>query len=156
MTFTKEQLIAEVRYNLEHCFCSEKTKRLMEIALAALTAPQLPQPAAPDELAGKSFEYIANKFQVSMSEAQWILVGWNARSAAMLQGAEPLQGWIACSERMPEIEGHYLVWANASNLDGYCDHQAMATYQGGEWSNEFNWLVTHWMPLPEAPQQEVK
>ncbi|AXF58190.1 hypothetical protein DVA43_00740 [Leclercia sp. W6] len=36
--FTKEQLIAEVRYNLEHCFCSEKTKRLMEIALAALTA----------------------------------------------------------------------------------------------------------------------
>lgn len=36
--FTKEQLIAEVHYNLEHCFCSEKTKRLMEIALAALTA----------------------------------------------------------------------------------------------------------------------
>lgn len=35
--FTKEQLIAEVHYNLEHCFCSEKTKRLMEIALAALT-----------------------------------------------------------------------------------------------------------------------
>ncbi len=36
--FTKEQLIAEVHYNLEHCFCSEMTKRLMEIALAALTA----------------------------------------------------------------------------------------------------------------------
>lgn len=34
--FTKEQLIAEVHYNLEHCFCSEKTKRLMEIALSAL------------------------------------------------------------------------------------------------------------------------
>ena len=37
-TFTKEQLIEEVNYNLEHCFCSEKTKRLMEIAMAALTA----------------------------------------------------------------------------------------------------------------------
>lgn len=36
--FTREQLIAEVHYNLEHCFCSEKTKRLMEIALAALNA----------------------------------------------------------------------------------------------------------------------
>lgn len=36
--FTKEQLIAEVHYNLEYCFCSEKTKRLMEIALAVLTA----------------------------------------------------------------------------------------------------------------------
>ncbi|PLK33307.1 hypothetical protein CWN53_17520 [Klebsiella pneumoniae] len=25
--------------------------------------------------------------------------------------------------------------------------------RGGEWSNEFNWLVTHWMPLPAAPQE---
>lgn len=73
----------------------------------------------------------------------------------VLQGAAPVQEWIQCSERMPEIEGHYLVWVNASNLDGYCDHQAMATYQGGEWSNEFNWLVTHWMPLPAEPQQGV-
>lgn len=43
-----------------------------------------------DELAGKSFNYIANKFQVSTSEAQWILVGWNACRAAMLQGKAEL------------------------------------------------------------------
>ncbi|MGT2083403.1 hypothetical protein SPN34_19925 [Enterobacter hormaechei subsp. xiangfangensis] len=50
-----------------------------------------PEPVSlPDELAGKSFNYIANKFQVSTSEAQWILVGWNACRAAMLQGAEPV------------------------------------------------------------------
>lgn len=42
-TFTKEQLIEEVNYNLEHCFCSEKTKRLMEIALASLKAEGLGQ-----------------------------------------------------------------------------------------------------------------
>lgn len=35
-TFTKEDLITEINYNLEHCYCSEKTKRLMEIALASL------------------------------------------------------------------------------------------------------------------------
>ncbi|HEM8613677.1 TPA: DUF551 domain-containing protein [Citrobacter amalonaticus] len=64
--------------------------------------------------------------------------------------------WVACSERMPETEGHYLVWIAASKLDGYCDHQAMAAYHGGKWSNEFNWLVTHWMPLPAAPQQEAE
>lgn len=45
------------------------------------TAP--PAPVVPDVLGGKSFEYIANKFQVSISEAQWILVGWNACRAAM-------------------------------------------------------------------------
>lgn len=61
--------------------------------------------------------------------------------------------WIPVSERVPEVEGHYLVWASASRIDGYCDHLAIATYQGGEWSNEFNWLVTHWMPLPAAPQE---
>lgn len=43
-----------------------------------------------DELAGKSFNYIANKFQVSTSEAQWILVGWNACRAAMLHGKAEL------------------------------------------------------------------
>ncbi|MBU0213325.1 DUF551 domain-containing protein [Klebsiella pneumoniae] len=63
------------------------------------------------------------------------------------------QGWIQVSERMPEAEGHYLVWTNASRIDGYCDHLAIATYQGGGWSNEFNWLVTHWMPLPAGPQE---
>jgi len=47
------------------------------------TTPPAPV-SVPDELAGKSFNYIANKFQVSTSEAQWILVGWNARGAAML------------------------------------------------------------------------
>ncbi|HBR3772557.1 DUF551 domain-containing protein [Klebsiella pneumoniae] len=63
------------------------------------------------------------------------------------------QGWIQVSEQMPEAEGHYLVWTNASRIDGYCDHLAIATYQGGGWSNEFNWLVTHWMPLPAGPQE---
>lgn len=74
----------------------------------------------------------------------------------MLQGlldtAQPVRdGWVKCSERMPEAEGHYLVFANASTLDGYCDHNDIACYQQGKWSNEFNWLVTHWMPLPAAP-----
>ncbi|EMF8385303.1 DUF551 domain-containing protein [Klebsiella variicola] len=79
-------------------------------------------------------------------------------AAPQSPGSEPATvpgKWIPVSERMPEAEGHYLVWANASRIDGYCDHLAMATYQGGEWSNEFNWLVTHWMPLPADPQ-EVK
>ncbi|HDE1200362.1 TPA: DUF551 domain-containing protein [Klebsiella pneumoniae] len=79
-------------------------------------------------------------------------------AAPQSPGSEPATvpgKWIPVSERMPEDDGHYLVWANASLIDGYCDHLAIATYQGGEWSNEFNWLVTHWMPMPAAPQ-EVK
>ncbi|MBC0853837.1 hypothetical protein [Pantoea stewartii] len=33
-----QALIDEVHYNLQYCFCSEKTKKLMQIALSALTA----------------------------------------------------------------------------------------------------------------------
>nr|WP_310795299.1 DUF551 domain-containing protein [Klebsiella pneumoniae] len=93
--------------------------------------------------------------------AAWL--AWQSR-AAMLAAAPQSPGsepatvpgkWIPVSERMPEAEGHYLVWANASRIDGYCDHLAIATYQGGEWSNEFNWLVTHWMPLPAAPREVI-
>lgn len=70
----------------------------------------------------------------------------------LVSTAQPVRdGWVKCSERMPEADGHYLVFANASTLDGYCDHNDIACYQQGKWSNEFNWLVTHWMPLPAAP-----
>lgn len=61
------------------------------MSLLTNAAPQLTQQAlvVPDELANKSFEYIANKFQVSISDAQWVLVGWNACRDAMLQCSEP-------------------------------------------------------------------
>ncbi|MEF0066810.1 DUF551 domain-containing protein [Klebsiella pneumoniae] len=99
-----------------------------------------------------------------LCDAEEALIEVVNRRAAMLAAAPQSPGgdhatvpgkWIPVSERMPEAEGHYLVWANASRIDGYCDHLAMATYQGGEWSNEFNWLVTHWMPLPAAPQEAI-
>ena len=63
--------------------------KLLKTDIALYTAPPAPV-SVPDELAGKSFNYIANKFQVSISEAQWILVGWNAYRAAMLQGSQPV------------------------------------------------------------------
>lgn len=69
---------------------------------ALYSAPPAPV-SVPDELAGKSFNYIANKFQVSLSEAQWILVGWNARSAAMLQSAGVTEK-CRSSENVQEVQ----------------------------------------------------
>jgi|GEM_PF-686166 len=83
--------------------------KLLKTDIALYTAPPAPV-SVPDELAGKSFNYIANKFQVSISEAQWILVGWNAYRAAMLQ-AEP----VSNSDELPldYLQGHKdgLEWA---------------------------------------------
>lgn len=42
----------------------------------------------PEDLNGKSMSYIADKFQVSISEAQFILVGFNACRTATLRNIE--------------------------------------------------------------------
>lgn len=85
-----------------------------------------------------------------MKDFAWDI--WNACRAAMLQGAEPAQEWIPCSERMPEqfkailvFNEYGEVWSGAYDRywNFYCD-------------NELVECVTHWMPLPAAPQQEVQ
>lgn len=85
-----------------------------------------------------------------MKDFAWDI--WNACRAAMLQGAEPAQEWIPCSERMPEqfkailvFNEYGEVWSGAYDRywNFYCD-------------NELVECVTHWMPLPAAPQQESK
>ncbi|MCM7281725.1 DUF551 domain-containing protein [Enterobacter hormaechei] len=85
---------------------------------------------------------------------------------AMLQGAEPVSnrdeltdGWVACSERLPP-EGYepdggavcYLVW-HKNEVD--CGPQYSISnvfFLRKHWEKNY----THWMPLPAAPQQEVK
>ncbi|HCT4613636.1 TPA: DUF551 domain-containing protein [Enterobacter hormaechei] len=79
------------------------------------------------------------------------LDGMNRR-AAMLQGADGNSpvipgGWVACSERMPETMVSVLV-------TGTWFHHAVAFWDGLFWCDlDFEQPVTHWMPLPAAPQQ---
>ena len=93
--------------------------------------------------------------------------GWNACRAAMLQGAEPVttayklrDGWVACSERMPEDEQEVIT----HNIFGY-RHVSFFDEHSGHFFDRLDGspvdcvervLVSHWMPLPAAPQQEVK
>ncbi|HHT0948981.1 DUF551 domain-containing protein [Enterobacter kobei] len=77
---------------------------------------------------------------------------------AMLQGVEPVttayklqDGWVACSERMPETAGNYWGWWSESKRQGpvwFIKSELQAQFQSSE--------ITHWMPLPAAPQQEGK
>ncbi len=78
--------------------------------------------------------------------------------AAMLQGAEPVQEWIPCSERMPNPKTGVMVgcrfgreWAVkwATYLPYHPDaHKSGFLMPGGSWT------PTHWMPIPAAPQPE--
>ncbi|VAM30206.1 Protein of uncharacterised function (DUF551) [Enterobacter hormaechei] len=100
-------------------------------------------------------------------------VGWNAYRAAMLQSfgnSEQLNspvipdGWVACSERMPDIDTEIFYFCqddglrdcgivSSSNFSGKGDAQLYVHAEG--YDLRFGVDITHWMPLPAAPQQEV-
>ncbi|MEK8813202.1 DUF551 domain-containing protein [Escherichia coli] len=96
------------------------------------------------------------------------------RIGAMLHGAEPVSqtyklnelsgnspitpdGWISCSDRMPEIRQTVIGWNGyAVRQCVYTRNEYAKTQKGRE--PRFETLtgiwhgVTHWMPLPEPPQ----
>ncbi|HDS0610364.1 DUF551 domain-containing protein [Escherichia fergusonii] len=80
----------------------------------------------------------------------------DACRAAMIQGANPVQGWIPCSDRMPEFYFPVLVTDEhedmAIALPVYLDAGGRCAFQ---LSNGDIFIATHWMPLPAAPQQEA-
>lgn len=58
-------------------------------------------------------------------------------------------GWISCSERMPEADGNYWGWWSESKRQGpvwFIKSDLQAQFQSSE--------ITHWMPLPAASQQK--
>ncbi|HFK5620124.1 TPA: DUF551 domain-containing protein [Enterobacter hormaechei subsp. steigerwaltii] len=86
----------------------------------------------------------------------------------MLQGADgnsPVisDGWVACSERIPEIGTEIFYFCqgdglrdcgivSSSNFSGKGDAQLYVHAEG--YDLRLGVDITHWMPLPAAPQQE--
>lgn len=71
------------------------------------------------------------------------------------------RGWISVKERLPDKKGTYLVFAptysggSSSGLD--CNDGVMFARWRKHWSIEVGYhkrpnCVTHWMPLPDAPE----
>ncbi|KAE9867966.1 DUF551 domain-containing protein [Escherichia coli] len=98
------------------------------------------------------------------------------RSDAMLHGAEPVSqtyklnqlsgnspatpdGWISCSERMPNDKqyvwcwGKSYGWTECDTFEGYYDWSRNKWWAVTDDGEEPASKVTHWMPLPEPPQE---
>ncbi|CTR80720.1 DUF551 domain-containing protein [Escherichia coli] len=133
-----------------------------------------PMPVVPEE---KPMPNPLKMYAVDAVAAIAEVRGWNACRAAMLHGAEPVSqtyklnelsgnspvtpdGWISCSERMPDSKTAVLV---AREFDRKGDwRMKWATYIPGHPDANDGWIIpgaswkpSHWMPLPEPPQ-EVK
>ncbi|MCU2632709.1 DUF551 domain-containing protein [Enterobacter hormaechei subsp. hoffmannii] len=74
-------------------------------------------------------------------------------------------GWVACSERMPDIGTEIFYFCqddglrgcgivSSSNFSGKGDAELYVHAEG--YDLHFGVDISHWMPLPAAPQQEVK
>ncbi|HGP4143152.1 TPA: DUF551 domain-containing protein [Enterobacter roggenkampii] len=144
--------------------------------VAVYTAPPAPV-SVPDEdllhMAASAIEdLLSNKDRYCAGV--WADIPAKLRRAAMLQGAEPvttanklLDGWVACSERMPEDDDFVYIWPRPDfgvelHVGQYCEchpkgdgwyAQVYEQNYGIEWCPI---TVTHWMPLPAAPKQELK
>ncbi|EFU0689576.1 DUF551 domain-containing protein [Escherichia coli] len=122
--------------------------------IADLEAKQ-PSPVVPEE---KPMPNPLKMYAVDAVAAIAEVRGWNACRAAMLQsqGNCIKDGWISCSDRMPEdtkmllafSQGEIVAayWNWVVNPIDYKKYRAF-TYLSGNILDD----VTHWMPLPEPP-----
>ena len=58
------------------------------------------------------------------------------------------QEWISVEERLPDIDGKYLVYTSKGFI--FTQYYYFTNAFGFE-----TWDVTHWMPLPEEPKMKV-
>ena len=58
--------------------------------------------------------------------------------------------WISVKERLPEMEGKYIVCTAKGSV--YC--AKFSTRHGPCFHTDLYTHITHWMPLPEPPEEE--
>lgn len=138
--------------------------------------PVVPPAIEPDYKVIKSILPTANPDEYACCIAADM---WNACRAAMLQGVEQPQnarqnipenipdgnspaipdGWISCSERMPNDKqyvwcwGKSYGWTECDTFEGYYDCSRNKWWAVTDNGEEPASKVTHWMPLPEPPQE---
>ncbi|EBL2636281.1 DUF551 domain-containing protein [Salmonella enterica] len=101
--------------------------------------------------------------ELNNEEAEIFADGYNAAmqsfgNSEQLNSPETPDGWISCSERMPEDEQEVIVQNKLGyRYVSYFDEHSGLFFDmpGGNQMNCIEHiLVTHWMPLPEPPQEE--
>ena len=162
--YAAEETLAYANMGELHLTCLSEP--MGDAVIPLYTAPPAPV-SVPDEI---TFEKIAEitasqGYEYSINECICAASWWNACRAAMLQGKSdgnyPVISdcWVACSERLPP-EGYeedggavcYLVWHKNEADCGPHYSISNVFFLRKHWEKNF----THWMPLPAAPQQEVK
>ncbi|EEW2350687.1 DUF551 domain-containing protein [Escherichia coli] len=160
-TFTDKELIKEIKERIGSLDVRDNIeRRAYEIALASLEAEPVVYMWDSERKDIDAPGYYRTEHLVF---AESSVKQWGGR-VVPLYTAQPVpvtpDGWISCSERMPEIRQTVIGWNGyAVRQCVYTRNEYAKTQKGRE--PRFETLtgiwhgVTHWMPLPEPPQ-EVK
>ncbi|HEA0147537.1 DUF551 domain-containing protein [Escherichia coli] len=113
-----------------------------------------------DDLGNRYFGTVTEALELDTAKNGYILLVQDAEPNFDINGNSPVtpDGWISCSDRMPEdtkmllafSQGQIVAayWNWVVNPIDYKKYRAF-TYLSGNILDD----VTHWMPLPEPPQE---
>ncbi len=155
--FPAQNVVSPAQSPIDHgyqpeCECSgcKATARICtEMAVNSLVIPN----EMTSEQAYEIGYYYGDPVDVFARGANWMrqhIIDSTLAAAPQSPGSEPATvpgKWIPVSERMPESNGMYFGWDGKRVLEVYC-------FFGGFSANQFiHGEITHWMPLPAAPQE---
>ena len=77
----------------------------------------------------------------------------------MIDEAPTVSGWVSVKDRMPEPEENVIIWAKTGCMkyaqyheDGSVNPWYVYEDNARAWTN----VISHWMPLPEPPEEDEK
>nr|WP_064670388.1 DUF551 domain-containing protein [Escherichia coli] len=159
-TFTDKEMIKEIKERIGSLDARDNIeRRAYEIALASLEAEPVAWRVTFTQI-DREYNTFTGMYSDKAEVERWVRLhkACNFRAdITPLYTAQPVpvtpDGWIPVSERMPEPYEYVLV------TDGFDGCEVMRVNTDGYWGpakSLYPGSITHWMPLPAAPKQEVK
>lgn len=167
-SITKERIKLFIKNPLDNGLTRGEQMELARIALASLEAEPVSQTYKLPPLSSNEVNDAAWKLHNMLTEHGPLngrqfnnLKGcfYEALKVAMRNYPVTPDGWISCSERMPNDKQYVWCWGKSY---GWTEYDTFEGYY--DWSRNKWWAVTddgeepaskvtHWMPLPEPPQE---
>ncbi|ELU9804032.1 DUF551 domain-containing protein, partial [Escherichia coli] len=109
------------------------------------------------DLGNRYFGTVTEALELDTAKNGYILLVQDAEPNFDINGNSPVtpDGWISCSERMPEETGDIIVVSDGIVMSGISYSRRDGFYIAALEYDDDEPIggVTHWMPLPEPPQE---